>query len=330
LIRTIPEDVISWLLQDNNPSVQARALTELLGQDENCPDVVQAKERIPASKTVAKVLAPIHPDGEWPRIGPSDNSPEMGFSYLGELGLDKAHPTVHAAAEVFLSNQYEDGSFLDSYTARAVYYHPKPNDSSCYYALTLRGLLRLGYRNDARVRKAIDYCLSQSRFDGGYLCTKSYVKKTTKSCIRGSKNVLLLFSELPEVWHTSQCQRLVAYFLDRQVFHKRSDPAQFVTGQPRMLFPFDYRLGLLEPLYALSKMGYGHHPALAEGWQLLDQKRDPMGRYLLDWKTPKCDFNPGEKGLANPWVTLYAYLALKYREEIQPAGCWKNADLSPM
>jgi hypothetical protein len=316
----IPESVISWLLQDNNPSVKARTLTELLGQDETCADVVQAKERIPSSKTVAKVLAPIRSDGEWPRKGPSDNCPEMGFSYLGELGLDKTHPIVHAAVEVFLSNQYEDGSFLDSYSTREGHYYPRANDSSCYYALTIRGLLRLGYGTDPRVRKAIDYCLSQSRFDGGWLCTKSYVKKTTKSCIRGSKNVLLLFSELPEVWHTTQCQRLVDYFLDRRIFHKRSDPAQYVTGEPRTLFPFDYRLGLLEPLYAFSKMGYANHPALAEAWRLLDQKRDETGRYILDWKMPRCSFNPGEKGLANPWVTLYAYLAMKYREISTSSG----------
>jgi hypothetical protein len=319
---SIPETVISWLLQDNNPSIQARTLTELLGRDASCPDVVQAKGRISDSKTAVKILALIRPDGEWPRKGPSDNSPEMGFSYLGELGLDRTHPTVDRAVEVYLAKQYEDGSFQDSYTTRAEYYHPRPNDSSCYYSLTIRGLMQLGYRDDPRVRKAIQYCLSQSRFDGGYLCTKSYAKATTKSCIRGSKNVLLLFSEIPEVWHTPQCQRLVEYFLDRRAFFRRSDPAQYVTGQPGMIFPIHYRLGLIEPLYALSKMGYGNHPALAEAWQLLSQKRDEMGRYILDWKLPACAFNPGEKGLANPWITLYAYLAMKYREKTLPAGGW--------
>jgi hypothetical protein len=314
----IPENVISWLLQDDNPSVKARTLTELLGQAETCPDVVQARERIQTSKTVAKVLAPIHPDGVWPRIGPSDNCPECGISYLGELGLKNTHPTVQCAIEVFLSGQYEDGSFLDSYTTRENYYNPKPNYSSCYYALTIRGLLQLGYHADPRVRKAIDFCLTQARFDGGYLCSKSYVKDTTKSCIRGSKNVLLLFSELPEVWHTSQCQHLVEYFLDRKVFYKRSDPTQFVTDQPAAIFPFHYRYGLLEPLYALSKMGYGNHPALTQAWQLLSQKRDEQGRYILDWKLPKCDFDPGKRGMANPWITLYAYLALKYQEEVRP------------
>ena len=312
----VPETVIAWLLQEGHPSVHARTLTELLGQDATSAEVVSAKAQIATSKAALKVLAPIHSNGEWPRLGPSDNSPEMGFSHLGELGLDRTHPAVQAAVEVYISHQYEDGSFLDSYTTRPEYYHPRPNDQSCYYALTIRGLLKLGYRDDPRVWKAIDFCLSKSRFDGGYLCTKSYARKTTKSCIRGSKNVLFLFSELPEVWSTTQCQRLVAYFLERRIFHRRSDPDAFVTGRPGTLFPFDYRLGLLEPLYALSKMGYGRHPALAEAWQLLDQKRDELGRYILDWKAPKCAFNPGEKGLPNPWVTLYAYLALKYRDEV--------------
>jgi hypothetical protein len=40
---TIPENVITWLLQDSNPSVKARTLMELLGQDEVCPEVLQAK-----------------------------------------------------------------------------------------------------------------------------------------------------------------------------------------------------------------------------------------------------------------------------------------------
>jgi hypothetical protein len=315
----VSENVIQWLLSSENPSIIVRTLTELLGQPETSPQVSRAREQIPSSKMVRKTLAYIRSDGEWPREGPSDNCPEFGISYLGELGLDRSHPLIHCAVEAFLAKQYPDGSFLDSYTTRTTYYHPAPNDQSCYYSLTIRGLMRLGYRNDPRVRKAIDFCLSKSRFDGGYLCTKSYARKNTKSCIRGSKNVLLLFAEVPEVWQTPQCQRLVEYFLDRNVFFKRSDPTQYVTGKPLMLFPISYRLGIFEPLYALSKMGYGNHPALDSGWKLLNQKRDESGRYILDWKMPRCCFNPGEKGLPNAWVTLYAYLAWKYREESQPA-----------
>lgn len=312
---TIPDSVLSWLVNECGPSIQARALTELLDRPETDPEVLDAKAHIPSDKTALKVLKLIQPNGEWPRKSPSDNCPEWGIGYLGDLALDRSHPLVSRAIEVFLSKQYENGAFQDSYSSMPERAQPHPSDLSCYYALTIRGLLRLGYRDDPRVQKAIVFCLSQARFDGGYFCTKSYGKPTTKSCIRGSKNVLLLFAELPEVWETDPCRRLVDYFLDRRVFFKRRHPEQYVTGQPGAIFPFHYRLGLLEPLYALSKMGYGNHPALAEAWTLLDEKRDEQGRYPLDWKMPKCAFDPGLVGAPNPWITLYAYLALKYRDQ---------------
>lgn len=307
----ISETVLSWLLNESGPSVRYRVLTKLLDLPESAPEVIEARAQIPASPSATRVLALIQPDGAWPRKGPSTNCPELGIGYLGELGLDQGHPLVEHAVEVFLSKQYENGAFQDSYSTLPWSARPYANDQSCYYALTIRGLLRMGYHGDPRVRKAIEFCLSQARYDGGYFCTKSYGRPTTKSCIRGSKNVLLLFAELPEVWQTVQCQRLVDYFLDRRVFFKRRHPEQYVTGQPGAIYPFHHRLGLVEPLYALSKMGYGSHPALAEGWALLEEKRSTDGRYPLDWKLPKCTFDPGPAGAPNPWITLYALLALK-------------------
>ncbi len=310
----IPDNVLTWLLDDKSPSVKYRTLTDSLGLSEDHPDVRAAKARVPASKTAQKILAQIQDDGSWPWIAGYD-SPELGFNYLGELGLDSSHPRVAKAVDVFLSQQCDDGSFPNSYRLSKGGDASKGNDESCYYALTFRGLIKLGYRDDPRVKKALEFTLSEARWDGGYLCTKSYVKDTTKSCIRGSKNVLLLFSECPTLWDTSQCRALVDYFLERKVFYKRTDHTQFVRGHPQTYFPFHYRFGVLEPLYALSKMGYGQHPALTDAWAFLEEKRTAEGKYILDWTIPKCAFNPGKRGHPNKWVTLYAYLALKHKNE---------------
>ncbi len=273
----------------------------------------EVKKKIPDSKPVGKILAQINSNGEWPWISSYD-APEYGISYLGELGLDQSCAMANRAIDVFLSKQYSDGSFPSSYSIRKNPDNPQKNDNSCYYALTILGLIRLGYQDDARVQKAIEFTLYQARWDGGYLCTKSYVKDHTKSCIRGSKNILLLFSELPALWDTKEYKGLIGYFLDRKVFYKRNQPDQFVQGYPQMYFPFHYRFGLLEPLYALSKMGYGNHAALAEAWRILAEKKDEFGIYILDWTMPNCSFNPGKKGKANKWVTMYAYLAIKYKK----------------
>jgi len=308
----IPKDVLNWLLEKSNPSVRYRTLTELLDYSADRVEVVEVKQKIPDSKPIVKILSQIDEHSEWPWIGSYD-APEYGIGYLGELGLDRSHAKAHQAIEIYLSKQYADGSFPSSYSARKDPENSQKNDNSCYYALTILGLIRMGYRDEESVKKALNFTLSETRWDGGYLCTKSYVKSGTKSCIRGSKNILLLFSELPALWETPACQNLVNYFLERKVFYKRSNPTQFVQGYPQTYFPFHYRFGVLEPLYALSKMGYGDHAAVRDAWSFLNEKKDETGRYRLDWTLPQCAFSPGKKGQANKWVTLYAYLALKHK-----------------
>ena len=207
------------------------------------------------SKPVAKIISQIGNDGEWP-WSCSYDSPELGIGYLGELGLDRTHPTINKAVNAFLSQHYPDGSFPSSYSLRENKEMARRSDESCYYALTIRGLIKLGYKGDERVEKAISFVLSEARWDGGYLCTKSNIKDSTKSCIRGSKNVLLLFAELLDLWETDECRN----FLDRKVFLKRDNHTQFARGYPFIVYPFHYRFGILEPIYALSKMGYGTMP----------------------------------------------------------------------
>jgi hypothetical protein len=308
----IPENVLNWLLEESNPSVRYRTLTELLNVPQDQSKIVDTRKKIVDSRPVTKIFAQIDRDGAWPWSGSYD-SPELGIGYLGELGLDRTNPIVDKAVQTYLSQQYPDGSFPSSYSMRESRENARRNDASCYYALTMRGLLRLGYQDDERVKKALSFMLSEARWDGGYLCTKSYVKDSTKSCIRGSKNVLLLFAELPDLWQTDECQKLVEYFLDRNVFFKRNDHTQFARGYPATVYPFHYRFGILEPMYALSKMGYGNHASLSAAWEFLEEKHDETGKYILDWTMPKCALNPGKKGRANKWVTLYAYLAMKHR-----------------
>ena len=49
-------------------------------------------------------------------------------------------------------------------------------------------------------------------------------------------------------------------------------------------------------------------------WGFLAEKQDETGKFVLDWTMPKCAFNPGKKGRANKWVTLYAFLFKKQQE----------------
>lgn len=309
-------DVVQWLLEEDNPSIRYRTLTELLDRAPDDPKVVQAREQVPSSPAVKNILDRMYPDGYWSfkkaskglYIGEgveySDfNTTHFCLAYLSELGMTGEHPQVHKAADRYLSLQQDDGDFLRHF--------------SCLYAYNIRTFIRLGYRNDSRVQKTIDLMLSTERPDGGYLCDMhegKYKTKAVKSCIRGSVKALLAFAELPEYRDHPRCKDLVDYFLRHDCLFRTDDPTQPINHDViTTRFPITWRAGMVEILYALSKLGYGSRQEVSRAWKLLETKKDTQGRYILDWTPSQLRklFNVGKRNDPNKWITLYALLALK-------------------
>ena len=123
----------------------------------------------------------------------------------------------------------------------------------------------------------------------------------------------MAFAALPELRETGRCQQLVDYFLRRRILFRTDRPDEVIRSElMRIGFPFMINGSLLEPLYALSRMGYGQDERMQAAWVMLESKQDQTGRYILDW-CPQGYFKPGPKGQTNKWATLYAYLAQKYQ-----------------
>lgn len=301
----IEQSLLDWLLEEENPSVQYRTLTELLDYSSDDPSVCQAKARISSSKWVQKILAGMHPDGYWLHRGKGDTivyglsaSTHFVLSYLAELGLDREDRHIALAVERYLGLDPPD-------------FH---KHQSCLYAHNLRTFIMLGYKEDPRVQKRIDVLLNDKKPDGGYLCDQKTRNAKTKSCIRGSIKALLAFATLPELWNEPRCKQLIDYFLKRHIFFSRSQPDKIIRDElVRAVFPFVITGSLLEPLYALSVMGYGQNEGMKEAWQELEKKRDETGRYMSDGHSNTL-FRPDKKGKASKWITLYALLALKHKE----------------
>jgi hypothetical protein len=317
--------VLDWLLEENDPSVRYRTLTDLLGIPREAPEVRAARQLIPGSRPVERVFARMHPDGYWLHRGQgagiayaTPTSTHFVLGFLAELGLDREDPRVALAAEHYLNLAAPDVPDPQPWQIPPDY----RNHQSCLYAHNLRTFIMLGYGADPRIRARIEVLLADIRHDGGYLCVRPSFKATTKSCIRGSVKALMAFAELPELWATESCQRLVTYFLSRRVFYRRDRPEEVIRSElTSVIFPFLISSGLLEPLVALSKMGYGCDPTLGDAWAMLDNKLDAQGRVRVERTYhPPAYFDAGAKGKANKWATLYACLALKYRAQISRLG----------
>jgi len=308
----IDPDVLNALLNDRDPSLRYRTLTELLDRAADDPEVVACRERIPASQRVARIMTKMHPEGYWLFKGDGDGvcyrdyvTTHFNLANLAELGMGRADERVALAADRYLGLTQKDGDY--------------DGHMSCLYGLNIRSFVMLGYGEDPRVQRTIALMHTTERHDGGYLCDMHEGKRITravKSCMRGCVNALTAYAALPHLWDTPRCRALVDYFLRRRVCYRMGDPETPVFGEiTSTIFPFTWRAGLLEALYALSTMGYGQRDEMTAAWGLLDAKRDEGGLYRLDWDPPRTLLRTGKRGAPNTWVTFYALLALSRRDD---------------
>jgi hypothetical protein len=310
-----------WLLEHASAPARYRTLTELLDRPPDDPQVVAARAAIPADKAVRKIFTRMNPGNYWLHRGQGDglgyamsSSTHFVLAFLAELGLERTHDQTRTAAERYLG-LYEDPK------SRAILSLYDLEKQSCHYAYNIRTFIRLGYKQHTRVQSWIQTLLEDERFDGGYLCVRANFTVKTRSCIRGGIKALSAFAELPEIWQHPRCLQLVDYFLRRRVFFHSRQPQQLIRGELLCAsFPFLINGNLLEPLYALSRIGYGQDPALQSAWDLLESKIDSIGRIPLEHTPSSLIFDAGKIGAANEWLTLYALLAWKFRRTVPPRG----------
>jgi hypothetical protein len=229
------DDPISWLLEEDNPSVRHLALRHLLGRPEDDPEVKAARAAIPRSRVVERIFARQDPGGFWGDPA-SPYQPKYKASYwtlmvLGHLGLSRedelcpepVEGRVQRAVEHIFRFQQPEGGFaeFDEEGARREYLYKAqkarergkepPEESafvadlvhqmtlSCLTGNVVAALLRLGYGDDPRLWQAVDWLVSIQNADGGWLCPywKAHIRDT-HSCFYGTICVLEAFAEIPD------------------------------------------------------------------------------------------------------------------------------------
>jgi hypothetical protein len=139
-----------------------------------------------------------------------------------------------------------------------------------------------------------------------------------KSCAWGASSVMLAFSKLPRDKRTPLIEKAIKTGVD---FLFSTDPAKAdypsgygakPSGNWRKFgFPVFYVSDVLQITEALVRLGYGKDPRLANALQLIREKQDSQGRWLLEYDyTGKTWVNFGAKKQPNKWVTLRALRVL--------------------
>lgn len=143
-------EVIGWLLEEEEPSIRYRTLTELLDYPKDSDDVLTAKENVSHCKNAERIFSKINDKGIFPHK-PEYYGNFTTFNYLtalSELGIIKDDSRIFPIVdwiltpgndkpEHFVQKEFDDAYILD-----------ENNIGSCRQAGFLSTLVRLGCLDD--------------------------------------------------------------------------------------------------------------------------------------------------------------------------------------
>ncbi|MGQ9565271.1 MAG: hypothetical protein ACUVT5_01825 [Candidatus Bathyarchaeales archaeon] len=343
----LKETPVDWLLENNNPSVRYFTLKEILDKSENDSEIVAAKKAIPNSQIVSKIFAKQNPDGSW-MIPHRPYLPKYKSSYwtvmtLSQLGMGKTDPRMRKACELIFQFQHSEGGFTGFTLEHATeeYEHlqkkgkklPKPltemaqalvyeQQMSCLTGNVCAALIRTGYKDDPRVKKALEWLVKIQFKDGGWLCPywKAHIRDT-HSCFYGTICPLEAFSELPKQKWTKSMKQTVERSAEWVLMHRlfKADHHGYKVIKQAWLklgFPWFWGYNILRGLDVLTKLGYTKDERLTDAVEILMQKRRKDGTWLLETAPAgRMHTNLEPKGKPSKWITLIALRTLKQLSE---------------
>jgi len=304
--------VLNWLLEDNNPAIKYRALTEICGKPPEEEECQKTYGLIWTQKSISNMMGKQDKNGLW----------ESEKRYYGNF-LDLKYLT--AFAEHGLQKDIRLDRLVD-YSVDIFKSAKKGELGGCAAPLTLRALVMLGYHERDDVAGLVARFAEEQLYDGGFMCKRLLDRKPgRKSCYKAALTGMLLYAEckrkniLPD-----NSGKLVEYFLKRDVFYSADKSKAFYDKDGRAgwrfvdnFFPAEpMRVGIPLIVSALAILGAGNHPALDESWQLLKAKENidgNNGRLKLEGTLTKQPCSFGAVGKENKWASFYALLAEKYR-----------------
>jgi hypothetical protein len=269
--------VINWLLEDEQPAIRYLTLTQLLGRPERDPEVRAAKQRIPKTGWVEEILARRDPAGWWVRgtnfYQPKYVSTNWNMLALSDLGATRAIPAVRASAELWMGRAPLLGGGVGGFSGG--------KGHLCFTGNMARALVKLGYADDPRVGKAMDWIARTASPKGGWTCW-SFDDGPAKGRNLDSWEGLSALAVYPRSrWTPAMrvaAEKGAEFFLEREL-HRQGDR---YNPWYRFHWPTHYYYDVLVGLDILTALGHGDDPRLGFALRLLRKKRRPDGRWNMD------------------------------------------------
>lgn len=328
-----PQNAIDWLLEADDIGVRYLTLRDLVKADNR--ELNAAKKAAHTNGPIATVLSKMDKQGYWVRPGagytPMYTSTMWSVILLAQLGatIDMDRRIATACAYILDHSLSKHGHFSASGT-------PSGN-LDCLQGGLCYSLLEMGC-TDPRLDKAYELMARLVTGEGIAPFTdrkaelRFYAAKAgpvfacngtaQQPCAWGAVKVMLAFGKVPVPKRTPLMNDAIKTGVD---FLLSKDPAvadyplgysSKPTGRPsgnwwKFGFPVFYATDILQNVEVLARLGYGKDPRLANAIQIIRDKQDSQGRWLMERNyTAKTWVDFGPKKQPNKWVTLRAMRVL--------------------
>jgi hypothetical protein len=324
------KSLVDWLLEPSDIGVRYLAMRDLVKTDGG--ELMAAKKKAHAEGQIAQVLAKMNKDGYWERPGAGYNPKYTGTVWsiilLSQLGasIEMDRRIATACSYLMEHTLTKDGHFtMNGLLSGTI---------DCLQGNLCAALLDLGIE-DPRLDKAFEWMARSVTGDGiapvgdKAAAVRYYSAKcgprfacggnSKLPCAWGAVKVMLAFSKLSKEKRALFVNKAINTGVD---FLFSADPsnADYPCGYSKKPsgnwwkfgFPVFYVTDLLQNAEALVGLGYGHDPRLANALNMIREKRDAQGRWLLEYDyTGKTWVDFGVKKQPSKWVTLRALRVLE-------------------
>ncbi|MFC2064217.1 nitrogen fixation protein NifH [Chloroflexota bacterium] len=325
-------DLVGWLLEDDDPGVRYLAMRDLLDLPSDDVELIKAKVLAHDQGPISDVLDAMHPEFFWKKPGPGYLpkyfSSVWSLILLAQLGASADHDDrISKACQYMLDHALtSNGQFSVSGTPSSTV--------DCLQGNMCTAMLDLGFK-DSRLELAFEWMartvtgegiapLKEKQAPLRYYAGKcgplfACGANNKLACAWGAVKVMLAFGRLPDKDRTPLIKEAIQA---GEAFLLGVDPAEatYPSGwseKPsrnwwKFGFPTFYVTDLLQNIEALVRLGYGRDPRLKNAMQVIREKQDADGRWLLEYDYSGktwCDFGPKKK--ANKWVTHRVLNVLK-------------------
>ncbi len=263
--------VLDWLLETGQPAVRYRALRDLVGRPESDTEVRKARANLSRTGWVAEILTERAPRGWWAReenlYVPKYLATNWRMLVLADLSATRSIPEVRASCELWMRRFRLAGGGVGG--------NSKGTGHHCIVGNMTRALIQMGYDEDPRIRKSLDWLVRTADPKGGW------------SCFGSGRNLdswegLSAFAAYPRArWSRSMegcVDRAAEFYLERELHRQGGRYAPWY----RFHYPVHYYYDVLVGLELLTALGRADDPRLKFAFALLEKKRRADGRWNLD------------------------------------------------